>query len=323
MGKMNLRKNGGTFSIRHGQLPGSAFSGRGRIESWDPLRLELSGDFLDLDLALALALDKPDDGLPKNATREVRAELTANRLTFNAMRIDGLRMACHWHGRQADLRIAHANVAGGRIQGEVMLWPDVDAAYLAPRLDKLDAEQFFRAVGVSTKALSGSLSGEGKIYMPQWAQWDNLARWQASLSLVVEDGVAQCLPILVRLWSVLSMQGLLRLQLPSLPTEGLSFSSLTGDFILGEGVALTNNVSLRSNAVRLDARGQIDLARRALDLKTAFVPLHGITSSVAKVPLAGELLARSADYLTTMNFRVSGPYSDPLVTPLFIDTSGR
>jgi len=46
------------------------------------------------------------------------------------------------------------------------------------------------------------------------------------------------------------------------------------------------------------------------------VPLHGITSSVAKVPLAGELLARGADFVTTLTFRVSGPYDDPTVTPL-------
>jgi hypothetical protein len=315
-GELRLSKHGGTFFIKHGQLPGGAFSGRGRIESWTPLRLELNGDFPDLDLVSALALDRPDDGLPKDATRDIKAELTSSRLTYNGAQVEDLRLLCHWHGRQADLQIERAAVAGGSMQGDVILWPDIDAAYLAPRLHKLDVERFFRAVGVSAKALSGSLNGEGKIYLPYWAQWDELARWNAELSLTVEDGVAQRLPILVRLWSALSMQDLLRLQVPSLPTEGLPFSSLAGDFVLGEGVAVTNNLSLSGNSVRLDARGQIDLKRRSLDLKTALVPLHGLTSSVAKVPLAGALLARGADYLTTLNFRVSGPYDDPSVSPL-------
>lgn len=315
-GELRLSEHGGTFFVKHGQLPGGAFSGRGRIESWTPLRLELSGDFPDLDLASALVLGRLDDRLPKDATRDIKAELTSNRLTYNGAQVEDLRLSCHWQGRQADLRIERAAVAGGSMQGDVILWPDIEAAYLAPRLDKLDVEQFFRAVGVSAKALSGSLSGEGKIYLPYWAQWDELARWNAELSLAVENGVAQRLPILVRLWSALSMQDLLRLQVPSLPTEGLPFSSLTGDFVLGEGIAVTNNLSLSGNSVRLDARGQIDLQRRSLDLKTALVPLHGLTSSMAKVPLAGALLARGADYLTTLNFRVSGPYDDPSVTPL-------
>jgi uncharacterized protein YhdP len=99
----------------------------------------------------------------------------------------------------------------------------------------------------------------------------------------------------------------------------LAFSSLTGDFAVGKGLGVTNNLSLKGSAVQIDARGQVDLARRTVDLKTALVPLHGITNSVAQVPLAGKLLARGADRLTTLPFRVSGSYDDPVVTPLLID----
>jgi len=60
-----------------------------------------------------------------------------------------------------------------------------------------------------------------------------------------------------------------------------------------------------------------------MDLRICLVPLHGITSSVAKVPLAGKLLARGADMLTTLPFRVSGAYDDPTVTPLLVDMGGR
>lgn len=319
-GELTVAGHGGSFVVKRGQFPGGAFSGRGRIERWTPLRLEVSGDFPNLNLESALALDKSDDGLPKDATREVRAQLSSNRLIYKGSQMDDVRLSCYWHGRQAELQLERARIAGGEMQGEIILWPDVHSAYLAPHLTKVDVERFFHMVRVSTTALTGTLSSEGKIYMPNWTQWDELAQWDAILSLSVEDGVAQRLPVLIRLWSVLSMQGLLRLQLPSLPTEGLPFSSLTGDFALGKGVAVTNNLSLSGNSVRIEARGQIDLERRTLDLKTSFVPLHGLTSSVAKVPLAGELLARGADYLTTLNFRVSGPYADPSVTPLLVDT---
>jgi hypothetical protein len=322
-GELTLTGAGGSFVVKQGQLPGGNFAGRGRINSWDPLRLELFGDFPDLNLEAALALDKPDDGLPRDSSRDIHAELTSNRLTYKGAQIEDLQLLCHWHERQADLRVTRAKIAQGQVKGDAILWPDWDAAYLAPQLEEVDVTRFFQTVGVTTKALTGKLSGEGKIYMPNWAQWDELAQWDALLSLSVENGIAQRLPVLVRLWSVLSMQGLLRLQLPSLPTEGLPFSSLTGDFALGKGAAVTQNLSLSGNSVRLDARGQIDLVQRVLDLKTALVPLHGITSSVAKVPLAGELLARGADYLTTLNFRVTGPYADPTVTPLLIDTGGN
>src|SRR5262249_42824792 len=129
-------------------------------------------------------------------------------------------------------------------------------------------------------------------------------------------------PILVRLWSALSLQGLLSFQLPSLPGAGLAFSALGGDFALGRGVAGAKKLSLDSSGRRGDAPGRRQPARAALGPQNGLGPLSGITSSVAKVPLAGKLLARGADLLTTLPFRVSGPYDDPTVTPLLVGVGG-
>ena len=317
-GEVTWQGQSGTFVVKQGRLPGGDFSGRGQLRSFTPLNIEVSADFADLNLESALAFDKStaEDTSPKDTTLVVRADLTCGRLTYKTLRAEDLHLSCHWHGRQADLRIPEAKAEGGTIQGEAVLWPDIDALFLTPQLTNVNLPRFFSALGIPTDVLTGTLSGEGKIYMPNWHEWDSLARWDALLSLAVADGVAQRLPILVRLWSVLSLQGLLSFQFPSLPNEGLAFSSLTGDFAVGKGLAVTKNLSLNSSAVRIDAHGEIDLARRVVDLKTALVPLHGITSSVAKVPLAGELLARGADFVTTLTFRVSGPYDDPTVTPL-------
>jgi hypothetical protein len=322
-GELSWQGPSGTFIVTQGRLPGGEFSGRGRLLSFTPLNLELAGDFGDLNLESALALDKPEDTSPKDASRVVRADLSCGRLTYKTMQVEGLRFACHWHDRQADLRVVEAKAQGGTIRGEAVLWPDSDALFVAPQLANVNLPGFLRALGTPTEMLSGTLSGEGKIYLPDWQAWDNLARWDATLSLTVKDGVAQRLPILVRLWSALSLQGLLSFQFPSLPNEGLAFSSLTGDFALGKGLAVTKNLSLNSSAVQIDTRGEVNLAQRTVDLKTGLVPLYGITSSVAKVPLAGKLLARGADMLTTLPFRVSGPYDDPTVTPLLVDRGGR
>jgi hypothetical protein len=287
------------------------------------LNLEVTAEFPSLNLESALAPDKPDDDSPKDATRVVRTDLKVGRLTYKTLQADDSHVSCYWHGRQADLTIAHATIEGGQMQGEAVLWPDIQGLFLAPQLTSVDVTRFLHALGTPTNALTGSLNGGGKIYMTDWHQWDAPAHWDALLSLNVVDGVAQRLPILVRLWSALSLQGLLSFHLPSLPTEGLAFSSLTGDVAFGKGVAVTNNLSLNGSAVRLDARGEIDLANHTVDLKTAIAPLHGITSSVAKVPLAGKLLASGADMLTSLTFHVSGPYHDPSVTPLLIDMGKR
>jgi hypothetical protein len=320
-GRVRWQGQRGTFTVRQGRLPGGDFTGRGQFRSFTPLDLEVSADFADLDLESALALDKPaeEDSGPQDTSTVVRVDLSWDRLTYKTLKAEDVRFACHWHDRQADLRISEAKVAGGNLQGKAVLWPDPKSLFIAPQLTGVDVQRFFSALGKPTNVLTGTLKGSGQIHISDWHQWDSPAHWDGTLSLTVADGVAQQLPILVRLWSAVSLQELLSFQLPSLPSEGLAFSLLTGDFALEKGLATTHNLSLDGSAIRLNASGGINLAQRTVDLKMTLVPLHGITSRVAKVPLAGGVLARGADRLTTPTFRVNGPYDNPRVTPLLVN----
>lgn len=302
-----------TFAIDQGRWGGGALTGQGRFASLNPPHVELTAQLTDLDLEMALALDRlqPGAGIPGTV---VRTELQADRLRYKSLQAHDLRLDCHWHDRQADLTLAGAQLAGGRVEGQAVLWPDRQAMLVTPRLTEVDASRFLQDIGRPSGVLTGALSGNGRIYIADWQRWDRLVDWDASLSLVLRDGVIQRLPVLVRLWSALSLQGLLSFELPSLGT-GLAFSSLGGDLTIDQGRLRTDNLVLDSSAVRFDTSGNLDLTPLTLDLTTALVPLHGITSSVAKVPLAGELLARGADRLTTLSFRVTGPLANPTVAP--------
>lgn len=310
-----------TLADIQGSSPGGEFTGRGRIHALSPLDLELSLKFPTLDLGAAFNLAKPkiEDGRPKNDTVQVRAAVQADRLQYKTFAAEQVRASCYWHGRQADIQVVEAQTVGGTLEGEATLWPDHNGLYVVPHVSGADVSRLLAMLNTPSERITGTLEGKGQLYFPDWHTWSNLALARAQVSLALADGVTQQIPILVRLWSAVSLQDLLSFQLPSLPNGGLAFSSLTGDFSLGDGVAVTSNVNLASSSVRLEAAGEIDLAQHTLDLKTSLMPLHGITSSVAKVPLAGELLARGAEMLTTLPFRVRGPYHDPTVTPLVVD----
>jgi hypothetical protein len=324
-GEMSWQGQNGTFVVNRGKSPAGMFTGSGRFLSFSPFNMEMMMNFANFDADAVLKLDQPkeQEGEPKDNTVTVRVDLNAGHLVYKTFTAEQVHASCYWHDRQADLHVAEEMAMGGSIHGEAVLWPDIDALYLAPRVSGVDIKRFFAAFGAVTSMFTGTLNGEGKIYMPNWHDWDRLAQWNAQLSLTVANGTAQRVPILVRLWSAVSLQGLLKLQLPTLPNEGLAFSSVAGDFALGGGLAATKNLSLSSSAVQIDASGDIDLARQTVDLKTALMPLYGITSSVAKIPLAGRFLARGADILTTLPFHVYGPYRDPTVTPLLVNLGGR
>jgi hypothetical protein len=310
-----------TLTNIQGTSPGGEFTGSGRLHALSPLNLELALKFPDLDLGAAFNLTKPkiEDGRPKNDTVQVRADLQADRLQYKTFAAEHVRASCYWHGRQADINVSEAKTVGGTLAGAATLWPDHNGLYIVPQVNGADVSRLLTMLNTPSEKITGTLTGKGQIYFPDWHTWSNLAQARAQVSLTVADGVTQQIPVLVRLWSAVSLQALLSFQLPSLPNDGLAFSLLTGDFSLGDGVARTTNLSLASTSVRLETTGEIDLAHHTLDLKTSLMPLHGITSRVAKVPLAGELLARGAEMLTTLPFRVRGPYHDPTVTPFVVD----
>ena len=201
----------------------------------------------------------------------------------------------------------------GQLTGQGTLWLDSHAVSFEPQLNQVAVRPFFAALGHPTDTISGTLSGTGEIEIADWEHWDDPEEWDGQLYINVQDGIARRIPILVRLWSALSLRSIFSFSLPQLPRAGLAFSSLSGDLILEQGNLSTDNLSFIGEVVRLDTRGHSDLRRKTVDFITNVVPLRGITSVVEKVPLAGKLLARSADKLTTLPFQVQGPYADPRV----------
>ena len=305
----------GRFVIEQGSLSGAGITGSGVVRSLEPLELDATVECgeLDFDSVLVSAAARPEKKETAEQS-EVRVAVHCDRVRYKTFSAAPVRASVYRHERQVDFRLEEAGVSAGALQGAGTLWLDSSALSFAPRVSQVDAADFFAALGHPTDTLSGSLDASGDIKVVNWAFWDNPEEWDGELTLSVQDGVARQLPILVRLWTAISLQSLLSFSLPQLPREGLPFSSLTGDMVMKHGGLTTENLSLIGEAVRLDARGQVNLRQKTLDITTDVIPLRGITSVVEKVPLAGKLLAQSTDRLTALPFQVSGPYHDPQVS---------
>ena len=305
----------GRFVIEQASLPGGSVTGAGELLSLEPLELRVSLECgeLDFDSILipdAVQAEKQETGAPD----KVRVDVHCDRVRYKTLSAAPLRVSFDRHDRQVDFRLEEAGVSTGQVRGAGTFWLDSAALSFAPQVSQVDAADFFAALGHPTDALTGVLDASGDIKVANWEFWDDPAEWEGALTLSVHDGIARQLPILVRLWTALSLQSLLSFSLPQLPREGLPFSSLTGDIVVKHGELTTESLALIGEAVRLDARGRVDLRQKMLDITTDVIPLRGITSVVEKVPLAGKLLARSTDRLTALPFQVSGPYHDPQVS---------
>ena len=130
-----------------------------------------------------------------------------------------------------------------------------------------------------------------------------------------------------RLLSVLNLQALPRrllLDFRDVFQEGFAFDSVTGDVIIDDGVASTNNLRMRGVQAAVLMEGSADIARETQNLRVLVVPeinagtaslvyavinpAVGLGSFVAQLFLRRPLMAAS-----TREFNVQGSWADPQV----------
>lgn len=140
----------------------------------------------------------------------------------------------------------------------------------------------------------------------------------------------QVQPGAARLLSVLSLQSLGRRlsgDFRDLFQQGFAFDTLIGDVGIASGVAQTDNLRMSGSQAVVAMAGQADIVRETQDLRVVVVPqldAAGASLAVAAInPLAGlgtfvaqMLLREPLAQASTREFRISGPWADPLVEPV-------
>jgi len=105
---------------------------------------------------------------------------------------------------------------------------------------------------------------------------------------------------------------------------GLGFDQLSGTFMLGDGIARTEDMEIRSTAVRMEIRGRIGLVARDFDQTVKVYPdvSSGVTLGAALlggpavgalVLLAQQLLDKPIEQATQLGYRVTGSWDNPRV----------
>ncbi len=175
--------------------------------------------------------------------------------------------------------------------------------------------------------------GRGRILIDaHWpgnpAQFD-LARLNGNLELDLKDGrLLEVDPGAARIFGLISLQALprrLALDFSDLFDKGFAFDRITGRYRIEDGVASTDGLIMEGPAARIVARGRIDLARRRYDQEVAIIPRLGeslplIGTALTGAPPVGatllllqKLLEKPLSELSTIRYRVTGPWNDPQV----------
>ena len=185
---------------------------------------------------------------------------------------------------------------------------------LSCNIQRVSADRMLHALGVKKQEVTGLLSLQGDLSV----RGESAAEYQKSahgnVKLRIERGSIRKFSTLSKIFSILNVSQLFKLQLPDMVSGGMPFNKITGDFALSDGVASTQNLFLDSNAMNLSAVGKFDMVKNELDLNIGVQPLQTVDKVVSKIPIVGWILTGKDRSLITTYFEAKGRIEDPKVT---------
>ncbi len=137
-------------------------------------------------------------------------------------------------------------------------------------------------------------------------------------------------PGVAKLLGVLSLQALPRrllLDFRDVFSEGFAFDFVRGHVTIAQGVARSNNLQMKGVNAAVLMEGSADIVRETQDLRVVVVPeLNADTVSLVATlinPITGLgtflaqfLLRQPLQQAATREFHITGPWADPVVTPV-------
>ena len=153
-----------------------------------------------------------------------------------------------------------------------------------------------------------------------------LANMDGKLGIQVTDGsIPEVAPGVGRLFGLVSLVELprrLTLDFGDVFGKGMAFDSITGDFVLADGNATTNNLAMRGPAAEINIKGRTGLRAKDYDQQALVIPHLGSSLPIVGAVVAGPLgaaagfvaqglLGRGINRVASARYRISGSWDKP------------
>jgi hypothetical protein len=279
-----------------GATDASGSAVRGADGAW---RIKLAGQSFD-----ATALRQDYRRFISGSDRALPFELdaTLDRLVLGAGRAaSGVRLrvisdGVHWQAASADATLdggALARLRFGTVAG-------------APRLDLQsdDLGGLLRLFDLTDNVTGGHIQVAG-------AAFDDGPRRRLKLTAEGSDYRVVNAPLLTRLFALASFSGINAL----LNGEGIPFSRLKADLVVGEDRIAFDDLRAYGGAIGISANGAIDRDTDTVDLSGTLVPAYTLNTVLGNIPVIGNLLmGGEGEGIFGANFRVAGPVAEPKIS---------
>jgi hypothetical protein len=179
-------------------------------------------------------------------------------------------------------------------------------------LNNINADKVYTQIFTDLGLITGALDSTFYLHGPIGSEF--ISHADGAFSLDVRDGVLRKFKFLSKAFSLLNVAQLFKMQLPDMASEGMPFKHLHADLTMEDGVLSSNNLLIRSEAMNLALAGEFSLPRMQIDAAMALNPLGTVDSIFSKIPVAGWLLTGEKRTIITVEFDISGPAREPIVS---------
>lgn len=286
--------------------------------------LSITSSKLDAeDLLLLAKLGK--SGEAKGPKPNLKLKLHAESGNYRNLPFTKLNAAIAQDEGVLYLHALDAVLYGGRFSAKGRIAPNGDHGNrhdLNLNLERIDAEQFFQAFDIS-REVTGKLNLQGDL-TATGADWKDLKKTAlGNLRLRLEDGTLRKFNVLSKVFSILNVSQLLKFQLPDMVSGGMPYNEIKGSIAIKDGIASSQDLYIRSDAINMSIIGNADIVKEELDLTIGVQPLQTVDKIVNRIPVVGWLLKGKDRSLLTAYFEAKGKWSDPKVSAIPVKSMAK
>jgi hypothetical protein len=118
-------------------------------------------------------------------------------------------------------------------------------------------------------------------------------------------------PVLARVLGVALLTGIG----DALRGDGISFSTLEGDFLFAEPKFVVKDMRASGSSLGITANGVVDIEAETVDLNGTLVPAYAVNSLLGRIPVIGDILVGGpGGGIFAANYKIEGPLEDPKVS---------
>ncbi|MBI3582666.1 MAG: AsmA-like C-terminal domain-containing protein [Nitrospinae bacterium] len=214
---------------------------------------------------------------------------------------------------------------GSHVEKGWLNWDKEDGVEisLSNKMVNMNIENLYGKLPEGFRDIHGNININSKISGKGMGLGDIKKSMNGNLHIEIHNGNINRFHILSKIFSLLNVYQIFKFKLPDLVTEGMPYNSIIANFEIKNGIAVTEDLLIDSDSIRITTVGEIDIKDKKIDMIIGVQPFQTVDKIISSIPLAGRILTGDKKALIVFYYTVKGDMNDPQITAVPFESLGE